>query len=416
MAEDQWSAAGFKPVRAPAPAQRGPTRSEVNRAQLRGTEASIDSARASQALAGETLKTAPIARANAASDLTVAQATEKARIEKMLAEAETAKYGAQMAALAAKYPDASATQILAAARYAGMRQGDIEYEKALREGYQPSAMGNKLTHMLNKIPGIGDESANSIRDEKARKAALARRLFSAGMLRQETGAVGAFGPAGLDPAATDDRTVGVGLGPGGQPRHGLGDRGRAFEVQGQLTPADAVEVGVAVGKAGEEGRAIEVDDGQALGRGSVGGGANKCDAAGAGDDNLGGGGGFIAGVDGPSPDQQVLGLGRQRERGEGGGGQKRSKHGVTGLAEIGPRSCGDWRAKVKAGWSGGRPGLQNTVRSVRSVRSVREGVETPEIGVQIVRRVYPAVARDGDVKDRDQCLTVFCGACDQASE
>ena len=191
MAEDQWSAAGFKPVRAPAPAQRGPTRSEVNRAQLRGTEASIDSARASQALAGETLKTAPIARANAASDLTVAQATEKARIEKMLAEAETAKYGAQMAALAAKYPDASATQILAAARYAGMRQGDIEYEKALREGYQPSAMGNKLTHMLNKIPGIGDESANSIRDEKARKAALARRLFSAGMLRQETGAVAA---------------------------------------------------------------------------------------------------------------------------------------------------------------------------------------------------------------------------------
>ena len=191
MAEDQWSAAGFKPVRAPAPAQRGPTRSEVNRAQLRGTEAAITNAYVNAAQGNAALKQAPVNLANAASDLNVAQATEQARIKKMLAEAETAKYGAQMAALAAKYPDASATQILAAARYAGMRQGDIEYEKALKEGYQPSAMGNKFTHMLNKLPVIGDESANSIRDEKARKAALARRLFSAGMLRQETGAVAA---------------------------------------------------------------------------------------------------------------------------------------------------------------------------------------------------------------------------------
>ena len=87
MAEDQWSAAGFKPVRAPAPARRGPTRSEVNQAQLRGTEAAITNAYVNAAQGNAALKQAPVNLANAASDLNVAQATEQARIKKMIADA-----------------------------------------------------------------------------------------------------------------------------------------------------------------------------------------------------------------------------------------------------------------------------------------------------------------------------------------
>ena len=207
---------------------------------------------------------------------------------------------------------------------------------------------------------------------------------------QEACAVGALGPAGLDPAATDDRTVGVGLGPGRQPGHGVDDRGRTLEVQRQLAPADAVEVGMAVGEAGEQGGAIQIDDGQPLDRGRIGGGPDPGDAAVAGDHDLGRRGRVIAGVDGSAPDEQVLGLCGEGQGGEGGGGQEGAEHGVTGLAEIGCRNCGDRAAKVKVWSSGDRPGLQNTVRSVRSIRSVREGVQTPEIGVQIVRRVYSA--------------------------
>ncbi|MNY11258.1 hypothetical protein D3C86_1442780 [compost metagenome] len=65
---------------------------------------------------------------------------------------------------------------------------------------------------------------------------------------------------GLDPAAPDDDAVRVGLGPVLEPRHGLDDRGRAFQIQRHLAPADAIQMGVAVGEAGEEGRALQVDD------------------------------------------------------------------------------------------------------------------------------------------------------------
>ena len=96
MAEDQWSAAGFKPVRAPAAPRRGPTRSEVNRAQLRGTEASITNAYVNAEQGKAALKQAPVDLANAASDLNVARATEKARIDKMIADAEDAKAKAEL--------------------------------------------------------------------------------------------------------------------------------------------------------------------------------------------------------------------------------------------------------------------------------------------------------------------------------
>ena len=68
-----------------------------------------------------------------------------------------------------------------------------------------------------------------------------------------------FRPTGLDPAPSDNGALRMSLGPGGQSRHSIGDRGRALEVQRQFAPADAIEVGVAVGEAGEQGRTLEVD-------------------------------------------------------------------------------------------------------------------------------------------------------------
>ena len=236
MAEDQGSAAGLKPVRAPGAPRRGPTRSEVNRAQLRGTEASITNAYVNAEQGKAALKQAPVDLANAASDLNVARATEKARIDKMIADAEDAKAKAELSKLAAKYPAATAEQILAASRYAGMRQGDMEYEKALREGYKPSFTGNKLTHMLNKIPAVGDEAADTLRDEKARRAALARRLFSAGMLRQETGAV-AKDKELLD---VEDRFFGTPFSVDSPSLTGVNRRARAAQISAQRRAAGAL--------------------------------------------------------------------------------------------------------------------------------------------------------------------------------
>ena len=135
----------------------------------------------------------------------------------------------------------------------------------------------------------------------------------------------ALGPVGLDPAAPDDGTVRMRLGPGLQPVHGLGGRGRAFQVQRQFAPADAVQVGVAVGEAGEQGRALQVDgrrrriDGRLVRLRPDPG-----DAPVAHQNGLGGGRAVDARVDRPAPDQQVLRRRRsgdqQGQGGQGGGG------------------------------------------------------------------------------------------------
>jgi hypothetical protein len=135
-----------------------------------------------------------------------------------------------------------------------------------------------------------------------------------------------LGPMGLNPAAADDRPLGVRLGPGGQPGHGLGDRGRALEVEGQFAPADAVEVGVAVGEAGEQGGALQVDGFQSVGGGRVGGGADVDDASVAHLHHLGGGGGVDAGVDRPAADDEVLGRGGRGRPGEQEGEEQGAAH------------------------------------------------------------------------------------------
>src|SRR5690606_6091497 len=113
------------------------------------------------------------------------------------------------------------------------------------------------------------------------------------------------------------------LGPGGQARHGLGDGGGALEVEGHLAPADAVEVGVAVGEAGAQNRALEVEILGVFYLGGAGGRADVEDPAVLDDDHLGGRLVSHAGVDGPAVDQQFLGLGapggRSEEQGEGEG-------------------------------------------------------------------------------------------------
>lgn len=188
MAEDEWSAAGFKPVRAAPAPRRGPTRSEVNRAQLRGTEASIANAYVNAAQGQAALERAPYDKASAKSDATVASATEQARIRKMIADADDAEAKAELSKLAAKYPGATTEQLLAASRYAGMLAGELDYQKALKRGYDPDAFGNKVTHLIGRVPWFGADVADMLRDEKATLATVAKRNTSAALLRQETGA------------------------------------------------------------------------------------------------------------------------------------------------------------------------------------------------------------------------------------
>lgn len=167
---------------------RAPTRARANEVQLRGAEASIDNARASQAVAGETLKTAPITRANAASDLNVARATEDARIRKELASADVVEQQAVAARLKAKYPDLTEQQSLAAARYILMDEGEKLYQTALKSGYEPTSGGNRVASVAKNLPFVGNEDlADLIRDPISERAAAGERLFTAGALRQETG-------------------------------------------------------------------------------------------------------------------------------------------------------------------------------------------------------------------------------------
>lgn len=172
---------------------RAPTRARANEVQLRGAEASIDSARASQAVAGETLKSAPIDRARDVESLAVQRATRDAEIRKAIATADSAELELEIKRLASKYPNVTSDQITTAARYNLMKQGNDMYENALRKGYKPDALGNKVTYLLDKIPGIGTDVASMLRNETAQEAQLGARIFGGGALRQETGAGGPQG-------------------------------------------------------------------------------------------------------------------------------------------------------------------------------------------------------------------------------
>uniref|UniRef100_A0A0N4YZX7 PE-PGRS family protein n=1 Tax=Parastrongyloides trichosuri TaxID=131310 RepID=A0A0N4YZX7_PARTI len=122
-----------------------------------------------------------------------------------------------------------------------------------------------------------------------------------------------LGPMGLDPAAPDDDALGVGLGPGAEPLHGLDDGGGAFQVQRRLAPADAVQVGVAVGEAGEQRRPLQIHHLQPLGRGRAVRRADIGDAPVAHDHHLGGRSGFVAGH--RAPEGGGRRTGRRRARG-----------------------------------------------------------------------------------------------------
>ena len=136
----------------------------------------------------------------------------------------------------------------------------------------------------------------------------------------------ALRPPGLDPAAPDDGAVRMRLGPGRQSGHRIRDRGRAFEVQGQFAPAHAVQVGVAVGEAGEQGRALQVHHLQICGVRRVRERADIGDAAVADLDHLGGRRAVHAGVDRTAPDDQVLRLGRSGGSGQQQGEKERPSH------------------------------------------------------------------------------------------
>lgn len=158
--------------------------------QHRATQEQIESAGVNQAEGMQSILTAPITRARQATALQVDQATRDAQIRKALADANSAELENQIKALAAKYPNLQADQITTAARYNLMKAGEGLYQGALKKGYKPDALGNKVTYMLDKIPGIGTDVANLIRDPKAEQAQLGERNFTGGALRQETGAGG----------------------------------------------------------------------------------------------------------------------------------------------------------------------------------------------------------------------------------
>lgn len=155
---------------------------------MAATGAQIDSARMSQANAAQDLLKAPIDRARAAQALRVDQALQDATIRKGIADAGKAEVEELAARIKARYPEMSESQALASARYVNMDEGNKLYEGALKKGYKPDALGNKLTFMLEKIPGFGQETADWIRSPMAEQAALGERVYKAGQLRAETGA------------------------------------------------------------------------------------------------------------------------------------------------------------------------------------------------------------------------------------
>ncbi|MNS62330.1 hypothetical protein D3C72_953880 [compost metagenome] len=174
-------------------------------------------------------------------------------------------------------------------------------------------------------PGCGQSRAGG-RDGMAVGPAQKHHPTGGGGVQIGGGQEALLWPVGFDPAAPDDDALGVSPGPVAQPRHGLDDRGRAFQVQRHLTPAYAVQMGVAVSEAGEEGGALQIDDLHVGGARHRRFGAHRHDPSVA-DDHLPGGRlGGVAGVDGPAMDQQVLRKGRRRGGGHQAGGQRQGLH------------------------------------------------------------------------------------------
>ncbi|MNS56260.1 hypothetical protein D3C72_891140 [compost metagenome] len=197
---------------------------------------------------------------------------------------------------------------------------------------------------LRRDPGGGQGGAGG-RDRVAVGTAQQDHPTGGGGVQIGGGQEALLGPTGLDPAAPDDDALRVGLGPVAEPRHRLDDRGRALQVQRHLAPADAVQMGVAVGEAGEEGGPLQVHHLQPLGRGRASGGADIGDAPVAHGHDLGGRLGLDASVDGPTSDQQVLGEGGGRGGGRQGGGQRDdlqggADHGASSNVSAGSGSQG----------------------------------------------------------------------------
>ena len=134
-----------------------------------------------------------------------------------------------------------------------------------------------------------------------------------------------FRPLCLDPASPHDRAVGVGFCPGLQPGHGVGDGHRAFEVQREFALTDAVQMGMTIGKAREQGRTGKVDDGDFRG-GEVGSIlAHIGNPAIHHDDDVCLRSVFDARVDCPAADDEILGEGNRsnagQQQGQGGEGR-----------------------------------------------------------------------------------------------
>ena len=173
-----------------APVRRAPTRSDVSSAQLRATEASTASSRASQAVAGANLAQAPIDKARAATALSFENAVKDARIRKELAEAETADLALAAAKVKARYPELSATQSTAAARYILMDRGETIYQKALKAGFEPTTLRNQVASVVRGVPKFGRSLAEWVADPSAELAEVGKQSFNEGALRTVTGAAG----------------------------------------------------------------------------------------------------------------------------------------------------------------------------------------------------------------------------------
>ena len=173
-----------------APVRRAPTRSNVSSAQLRATEASTASSRASQAVAGANLAQAPIDKARAATALSFENAVKDARIRKELAEAETADLALAAAKVKARYPELSATQSTAAARYILMDRGETIYQKALKAGFEPTTLRNQVASVVRGVPKFGRSLAEWVADPSAELAEVGKQSFNEGALRTVTGAAG----------------------------------------------------------------------------------------------------------------------------------------------------------------------------------------------------------------------------------
>lgn len=172
--------------------RRAPTRSDVSSAQLRATEASTASSRMSQAVAGANLAQAPIDKERAATALSFENAVKDARIRKELAEAEKADLELATAKVRKQYPELTATQSTAAARYILMDRGETIYQKAVKQGFEPTNFRNRLASMARGLPmkTFGAGLAELVADPAAELAEIGKQSFNEGALRTVTGAAG----------------------------------------------------------------------------------------------------------------------------------------------------------------------------------------------------------------------------------